>query len=173
MGLLDAITADVFPRDSQGRIVLAPYGRRGKAFILPAEWLPVIRRLQRRYFQALFVAVPVATLLAGPWGSFAVFVLWTVGQLIGIAYVTKGLEESIERPTVSRSVAVDHWMRAMGRPTMWAICVAGALTAGGGAWLLSHGQRGIASWFLALYGTLVCLLYASKLYRTRGTERAT
>ena len=171
MGFLDALPADAYPRDSLGRIVIAPYGRRGKAFIVPPERAIQIRRFQRQYFLAYFVALVIAGLTFGPWALWVVAALWMVGFFAGIAYVTHGLEEASERPTLSREERVNRTVQAMGRPTMYVICVGGASFALGGGWLLQRGQRSIAIWFITMYGLLVAALYASKLLRSRTALR--
>jgi hypothetical protein len=173
MGFFDALTADAFPRDSQGRSVLAPYGRRGKAFILPTERAPQLARIQRRFFVSFLIALVGAAIMVGPRGILAVGVLWILGFVVGISYFTGGLEESAERPTMPRAQAVDRAMRAMGRRTMWALCLAGAASAAVGVWLLLRGEHGLAIWFIAVYSTVVSVLYAWKLYQMRTTRPAT
>lgn len=164
MGFLDALTADAWPRDTLGRRVFAPFGMRGRAYILPAERATQLARRQRRYFVALFLAMGAA-LFVGPWGILTVAMLGIGGFLVLLSVSTNGLEESTERPTMPRAEAVDRAMHAMGRPTMWAICLAGAATCTSGTWWLLRGERGVAIWFLTIYGAVVCLLYAWKLFR--------
>src|SRR3954452_15178494 len=102
MGFLDALTADAYPRDSQGRRIYAPFGQRGKAYILPAERAAQLAVLQRRTFQLYIVALLAAALLFGPWALAMVGLLSIAGIFAGFAYTTRGLEESAERPTLSR-----------------------------------------------------------------------
>ena len=172
MSFLDALTADAWPRDTEGRRVLAPYGTRGKAFILPEDRALQLARIQRRYFSGFFLALAAAFIL-GPWGILAVSALGIAGILVGTALFTRGLQESSERPTMPRAQAVDRAMRAMGRPTMVAFSLAGAAASAAGVWWLLRGERGLAIWFLTFYGSIVCLLYASKLRRLHVIPPAT
>jgi hypothetical protein len=163
MGFLDALTADAFPLDSQGRRVLTPYGARGKAFILPPERVGPLTQFQRRFFQAYVVALLVGGLAVGPWAILVVSALWMAGFFVGITRFTRGLEETSERPTRAREERVGIFVRAMGRPTMYVVCLAGAASAVGGAWLIGRGQQGPAIWFLTLYGLVIAILYAWRL----------
>jgi len=165
MGFLDALAADAYPRDSQGRRVYAPYGQRGKAFILPPEQAERLTRFTRRYFQLYFAAVLISGVAFGPWAVVTVGILWIAGYILGIAYMTRGLESATDRPSLPRDERVRRGMSAMGRPTMCAICLGGAALAMGGAWLLLRGDRNLAVWFLTAYGALVSLLYAYQLSR--------
>jgi hypothetical protein len=173
MGFLDALTADAFPLDSQGRRVLTPYGTRGKAFILPPERVGPLAKFQRRFLQAYLVALLVGGLAAGPWGIVLVGALWMAGCFVGITRFTRDLEESSERPTRGREERVGIAARAMGRPTMYVVCLAGAASAAWGGWLIGRGQRGLAIWFLTLYGLVIAILYGWRLARTPSAPPAT
>jgi hypothetical protein len=171
MGFLEALTADAYPRDSQGRRVYEPFGRRGKAYILPPERAVHLALLQRRVFQ-LYVALLVAGLIFGPWALAAIGLLSIAGVFAGFAYTTRGLEESAERPTLAREERVRRGLDAMGRPTMYALCLGGATSAAVGASLLLRGERTVAVWFITLYGVLVAILYGRQLGRPRATPPA-
>ena len=172
MGFLDALTADQYPRDSQGRRIFAPYGRRGKAYILPPERAAQYARLQRRFFLAFFVVLVIAVVAFGPWAVLAVGLLWIAWVFVGIAHVTRGLEESTERPSLSSEQRRDRRFRAMGRPTMYAFFLGGTAVAVVGAVLLLRGERGVSVWFITLYGALVAILYARQLRKNRGVPPA-
>jgi membrane protein implicated in regulation of membrane protease activity len=162
MSFLDALTADAYPRDSQGRRVIAPYGRRGKAFVLPPERATEIALVQRRAYR-LYVAALIAGGFIAPWAVLVVAVLTMVCVPLGFAYVTHGLEESTERPDHSREERVKRGLQAMGRPTMLVLCLGGAAMAIGAASLLLRGERSAAVWFLTIYGAIVAALYARRL----------
>jgi hypothetical protein len=85
------------------------------------------------------------------------------GFVAGLAHATRGLEESAERPTLAREERVRRGLRAMGRPTMFALCLGGATAAAVGTSLLLRGERGVAVWFITLYGVLVAILYGRQL----------
>jgi len=165
MGFFDALTADAYPRDSHGRRVFAPYGRRRKAYVLPDERAEQLRRFHRRGFQGYFVALLGAALAFGPWAVLAVGVFWMTGLLVGLHIMTRGLEEATERPVLPRDERVRRGMRAMGRPTMYFICLAGAGSATVGAAFLVRGERSVSLWFITLYGAAVAILYARQLTR--------
>ena len=113
MGFLDALTADAYPRDSQGRRVFEPFGQRGKAYILPPERAARLSLLLRRLLQLYVVALLVAGITFGPWAVAAVGLLSIAGGFAGLAYSTRGLEESAERPTLTREERVGRrvWRR--------------------------------------------------------------
>jgi membrane protein implicated in regulation of membrane protease activity len=173
MGFLDALTADAYPRDSQGRRVFAPYGLRGKAYILPPERAAQIAQVQRRVFLSYFVALLFAGVAIGPWAVVGVGVVSIAGVVVGVAYATRGLEQSQERPSISRDERVNQGLRAMGRPTMFAICFGGAAFAVAGISLLLRGERNVAVWFITLYGALVAVLYGRRLGTLRAVPPAT
>lgn len=164
MGFLDSLTADAYPRDSMGRRVFTPYGRRGNAYILPPERAALLARIYRRGFQFYVAALLLAGFGLGPWGVVVVCLLGVAGLLGGNAYAVRGLGVSAERPpALTREERAARAISAMGRPTMLALCVGGAAFAVGGASLLLRGERGVAIWFLTLYGAFVSILYARKL----------
>jgi hypothetical protein len=165
MGFLDALTADAYPRDSQGRRVFAPFGQKGRAYILPPERAARLAYFQRRLFQVYVVALLVAGLAFEPWALATVGLLSIAGIFMGLAYSTRGLEESSERPTLTREERVSRGLRAMGRPTMVALCLGGLTSAAVGASLLLRGERSVAVWFITLYGLLVAVLYGRQLAR--------
>jgi hypothetical protein len=174
MGFLDSLTADAYPRDSMGRRVFTPYGRRGNAYILPPERAALLARLYRRGFQFYVAALVLAGFVLGPWSVVMVGLLGVAGVLGSNAYAIRGLEVSAERPpALAREERVARAMSAMGRPTMLALCLGGAAFAVGGASLLLRGERSVAVWFLTLYGALVSILYARKLSIPSGIPPAT
>jgi uncharacterized membrane protein len=166
MGFLDALTADAYPRDSQGRRVWAPYGARGKAYILPTERAERRAGSLRLWFRLFFVALLVGAIAAGPWGIWLVAVIGIIGGFVEPSVASRGLEESTERPTLSRDERVRRSMHAMGRSTMVAICLGGAASAVAGMWLLIRGERSIAVWFITTYGGVIAGLYARQLSRS-------
>src|SRR5215212_5368723 len=77
VGYLDAYTANTFRTDPQGRLVLAPFGRRGKAYFVPPDRAEAFARFQRRYLALAFVALPGAAFALGPLVMAAVIApLW-------------------------------------------------------------------------------------------------
>jgi hypothetical protein len=174
MGFLDALTADAYPQDSMGRRVFAPYGLRGKAYILPPERAALLARMYRRGFKLYVAALLLAGWVLGPWSVVVVGLLGVAGVFGANAYAVRGLEVSREHPpALPREERVARAMLAMGRPTMLALCLGGAAFAVAGASLLLRGQRSVAVWFLTFYGALVSLLYARKLSNLSGMPPAT
>jgi len=163
MGYLDALTADAYPRDSLGRRIFEPYGRRGKAYILPDERAAQIARGTRRFFPSCFVALLVAAFVWGPRGIVTVFLLGVAAIVVGTSYATRGLKLSSERPTLSLAERRKIGLAAMGLPTMYTICLVGAAMAIAGASLLIKGERNFAAWFFTFYGALMCVLYGRRL----------
>src|SRR5258705_10132712 len=159
MGFLDALTTDAYPRDSQGRRIFAPYGGRGKVYILPTERADQLVQFQRLSLPLYLVSLLIAGIAWGPWALLVVGLLWIVGFFAQLRFVTRGLEEASERPSLPREERVRRSMQAMGQPTMLAICLAGAASAIAGCWLLLQDQRSVAAWFITLYGALVAALY--------------
>jgi len=172
MGFLDALTADHYPRDSLGRRVFEPYGRHGKAYILPDERAAQIARGTRRFFPSCFVAFVVAPFVWGPLGIAAVFLLGVAAIVVGTSYATRGLELSSERPALSLAERRKIGLAAMGRPTMYVICLGAAVTAIVGSSFLIRGERNFAAWFFTFYGALISLLYGWRLSRHREVPPA-
>jgi hypothetical protein len=172
MGFLDALSADTYPRDSRGRRVFEPYGRRGKAYILPDERADQIARFARRFFPWYFVALFAAAFGLGPWGVAAVFLLLIAAMVVATEYATRGLELSSERPAMSVGERRKIGLAAMGRPTMYAICLGAAAVTVVGASLLFRGERNFGVWFLTFYGALICVLYGWRLSGAREVPPA-
>lgn len=173
MGFLDALTADAYARDSQGRRIFAPYGRRGRAYVLPDARTHELARFQRRWFQLYIVALLAAGAAVGPWAVLAVGGAWILVYVVGLRYVARGLEEASERPILPRDERVRRGMRVMGRPTMIAICASGAGSAIFGASLLLRNGRNLGAWFIMIYGVLVTILYTRQLTKIDDIPSAT
>lgn len=174
MGYLDAIGANTFRPDSQGRLVFAPRGRRGRAYIVPSEQAAAYLRFQRRYYLAMFVALPLAVvLLQSVWAVGGVGLVWLAGFYLKLWSFTRRLESAAERPEVTRVEAIDRAARSMGARTLAVVAVLGAAMAAASIWVLTENPRSIGAWIGAVYFTGVTLLYVLRWRQVRRRRAAT
>jgi len=169
---LDAFTANTFRTDAQGRLVFAPYGKRGKAYLVPEASARALNRFLRGYFALMMVALGAAVLLARHPAVIAlVAAAWLAGYFAKLAHFTRGLPTVPEVPDLEREEAIRRVARAMGQRTIAAICAGSALL----AFLcgsLAVKAPGIALYFLTAYFAFVALLYAVRWWQFRDRKEA-
>ena len=171
MGYLDALTANTYRLDSEGRRVLVPFGRWGKAYIVPPDRAEAFARSLRWMYVLSMVA-----LLATPF-VFGLFIMWAVVVPLFVAATvarfwlfTRGLEIAAEVPELNRKEAIGRAVVAMGPRTIAAVCLGAAALAVLCATLLARGLHSVALWALLAYFAVVSVLYAVRWRQFRDRE---
>jgi hypothetical protein len=174
MGYLDGLTANMYRTDSHGRSVLVPFGRWGKAYLVPPDRAEAFARFQRRY-----LAVTMAGILASAI-AFGLVIMWAVvlplciaGNVAAFWHFIRGLEIAPEVPPLNRREAISRAARAMGARTLAAVCLGATTLTLLCAAFLAYGVRSLALWALTAYFALVAVLYAVRWRQLRDRNRAT
>jgi len=169
VGYLDALIANTYRTDSKGRRVLVPFGRRGKAYVVPPERAQGFLNSLRWMY-----GVSMVLILASPF-VFGLLIMWTavVPLVIVVSAArfwlfTRGLELADEVPKLNRADAIDRAVGAMGARTIAAICIAAALLVMICGTLLARGVRSVALWVLMAYFAVVAVLYAVRWRQARN-----
>ena len=173
MTYLDALTANTYRTDSQGRRVLVPFGRWGKAYLVPAERAEELVRFQRRYLVVVTVGIVISIFVFHPLITWwVVLPLSFLGLVAKYWHFTRELEVTIEVPPRNRENARDQALRAMGSRTVAAVCIGATLLALICALLLARRVQSNALWVLMLYFLFIAALYARLWRRLRDGDRA-
>jgi hypothetical protein len=174
MGYLDALAASTFRTDSSGRLVIVPFGRRGKAYLVPPERARSFAQFQRWFYGLVLIGIVTGTIAFSPLVTFAVVLPFSLA--VYSAYLwrfTRRLETAPEVPDLSRKEAVDRNMRAMGTRTIATVCLAAGLMAALSIFLLFAKGFSILSLASSAYFGLVAVLYAIKWKQFRRRDAAT
>jgi hypothetical protein len=124
----------------------------------------------RGWFGLSFVAIAGSAIAFSIPVMIAVTAVLLLCYFLGLAYFTHGLEPATEIPVLTRAEAVRKNMRAMGRPTIALVAVAGAVFALLGA-IVAVGRGLFWGWLLVAYGGFVCVLYIKQWLRFTPAER--
>jgi hypothetical protein len=166
MGYLDGLGANTFRMDSKGRLVIVPFRRRGKAYIVPRSEAERLGRFQRWWFASMMVAVLGSVFAFGPVIMVTIVApLWVGGLYARLWQLTRGLEEASEVPPLSREEALARTAKRMGLKTIAMVCVISALLAGVGVYALVGGVHAVAVWAPTGYFAFVAALYAFRWWQ--------
>lgn len=165
MGYLEALTANSFRTDAEGRLILVPFRRR-RGYVVPPERAAAFTRAQRRFWLLLFLAIPASALVFR--SAMALLIVGLLGLVVYLGALwlfTRTLEPAPEVPVISRAEAVARVTHAMGARTAGVIALGSGMLALGGVALLAAGLRAWGVWGLTAYFTLVAVLYARQWRR--------
>ena len=173
MGYLDALTANTFRTDAEGRLVFVPFRRR-RGYLVTPERAATFDRVQRRFWVIMFLVLPASVVaFRTAWAMVLVCLIGIGAYMAGLWHFTRGLESAPQVPAITRSEAAMRVGRAMGSRMTGGLAIAATLLAGGGGWLLIVGLRTWAAWGLTAYFLLLAILYSRQWLRLRHAARAT
>jgi hypothetical protein len=160
MSAFDGVIAIALRRDGDGSVTFAPFGARGKCYIVPPEREQHLRRFFRVFFVAMVIAVVVSVWFVGLWSVVILVPVFLSLLFLKYWHFTRALAVAVSAPApLSRSESLSVYTQAIGRRKIWFCIGVTILFSIAGVWMVI--DKGDAeSYFVtavSLFGFIVSL----------------